>query len=162
MGLRSINWLIRVPCARGYIQLSFLLVMPQLLRFHACYEICYLNTMEVIIHGRSYQISEKLFCHLKDTFTLSPESVLLNLFSQSSIDADQELIHDVNVRQIGNCYVIKTTNKCFFGLDIVINLGGIKYLRLCCMLIRFWGDVLLNSRLTSFLSEQFSHCLAAH
>ena len=103
----------------------------------------------------------KICCHLTDTLTLTPESVLLNLFSRSNIDADQELIHDVNVRQISSRYVIKTTNKCFFGLDIVINLGGIKYLRLCCMLIRFWGDVLLNSRLTSFLSEQFSHCLAA-
>ena len=49
-----------------------------------------------------------------DTLTLTSESVLLDMFSQSSIDADQELIHDVNVRQISSCYVIKRTNKCFF------------------------------------------------
>ena len=112
--------------------------------------------MEVIIHGRSYQISEKLFCHLKDTFTLSPESVLLNLFSQSSIDADQELIHDVNVRQIGNCYVIKTTNKCFFGLDIVINLGGIKYLIDVAEIVLHIVDTLLGGRSLKFKIDKFS------
>ena len=97
LGLRSINWLIRVPCARGYIQLSFLLVMPQLLRFHTCFEICYLHTAEAIIHGRLYQISKK--------YSVIWQTLLLQNQSYSICSLNQALM------LIRNSYMMSMSGK---------------------------------------------------